>query len=158
LIIVGIDPGLDGGIVAIDKGTQKILYHKIMPTIPGKRREYDVPSVVRIFEEIKQLSSEMMVHLEKSGKFSKGTLAIASTSFCSGMLQGVLTSLRIPYKLVRPQEWQKQVLKGLSGDTKQASILWATRKYPEFDFRRSERCRTPYDGLCDALGLAHYTS
>ena len=170
MIVVGVDPGLDGAIVAVQEGTEHILASWIMPTFKGKRREYDVQRVVSIFQELKDTadrgSFEELVHtagarriivnVEAPGKFSKGTLAVASTNFCAGMLQGVLTSLKLPFRLVRAKDWQKQILRGYGQDTKQASILWATRKYPEHDFRRSERSKTPHDGLCDALGLAHY--
>ena len=63
----------------------------------------------------------------------------------------------IPYQLVRPQKWQKQLFQGMIvKDTKIASAEWCKRKYPKYDFRRTQRCKIPHDGKTDSCCIANY--
>lgn len=89
-----------------------------------------------------------------------------------GFLIGVLTSLKIPYTLVRPQVWQKAVWistdriygtkKDKNGEVvkkvspKPTSIRAASRLFPNVSLKRTERCRVPSDGKADALLIALY--
>lgn len=89
-----------------------------------------------------------------------------------GFLQGILVALQIPYTLVTPRKWQKEmwiakdmvytVRKDKHGDDKRqvapkpTSINAATRLFPTTDLRKSDRARNPHDGKCDALLIALY--
>ena len=84
-----------------------------------------------------------------------------------GFLIGVLVALQIPYTLVSPQVWQREVW--IASDKvyttkdgkkkvqpKATSINAATRLFPTVDLRKSERSKTPHDGKCDSLLIATY--
>jgi len=74
-----------------------------------------------------------------------------------GYLESMLKLLRMPYVEVRPQEWKKEVLKGIDWvGNKSASIAFCKQRYPEVSLLRSSRCTRPCDGLSDALCLAEY--
>ena len=89
-----------------------------------------------------------------------------------GFLQGILVALQIPYTLVTPRKWQKEmwiakdmvytVRKDKHGEDKRqvapkpTSINAATRLFPTTDLRKSDRARNPHDGKCDALLIALY--
>ena len=89
-----------------------------------------------------------------------------------GFLQGLLVAHQIPYTLVTPRKWQKEmwiakdmvftVRKDKHGEDKRqvapkpTSINAATRLFPTTDLRKSDRARNPHDGKCDALLIALY--
>lgn len=70
-----------------------------------------------------------------------------------GFIQGVLRAYGIPYELVRPQRWKKEF--GITSD-KNTSIAVAQRLFPAVDFRRTDRCRKPDDGMAEAALMALY--
>lgn len=89
-----------------------------------------------------------------------------------GFLHGLLVAFKIPYTLVTPRKWQKEMwiaadhvettIKDKKGDPKRivlpkpTSINAATRLFPSVDLRKSERSKTPHDGKCDSLLIALY--
>lgn len=70
-----------------------------------------------------------------------------------GWIQGVLTTLRIPFELVRPQRWKKEF--GVTGD-KNTSIAVCKRLFPGINLLPSARCRKEHDGMAEALLMAEY--
>jgi len=158
MIFVGIDGGLNGAIVAINE-TGNILVRKTMPIVKGKgRSEYDIPEIIKIFKELKATNVELIAGLEKaqvSPIISKNSAF--SMGYCNGMFQGILSALNISYMVFRAIDWQKDILQGINGtDTKQRSIMWCKRRYPEQDWRATSRSINDHDGLCDATGIANY--
>ncbi len=163
MVYIGIDNGLDGGIVVLDKHNN-ILLKQTMPTIKGKgsKREYDIVEIVKVLNHCKQLAEEhgspANVVLEKAFVIPiSGKKALFTTGLCYGMFQGILSSLKLPYEVVAPKSWQKEIFLGMMGkDAKQKSIVWCKRKFPETDWRATERCKKDHDGLCDATCMAYY--
>jgi len=162
-LFIGIDNGLNGAIVAIDD-LQRIVYKGTIPILKlGKKKEYDIRAITYILDNIPDAHARVQgtqVHavVEKALIIPvSGRLSLFSTGFCNGMMQGILSALGISYEVVAPKEWQKEVLKGMNTkDTKQASIMWCKRKYPEEDFTATERSTKDHDGICDALCMATY--
>lgn len=161
-VYVGVDNGLNGAIVGMMNG--KIILKTIMPTTKtsstrGKvKNEYNIPEIAKIFRDLKEEHSEIVVALEKALIIPiSGRQSIASTSLCFGMMRGILTSLKIPYNIINPKVWQKRVLVGMDRrDTKIASANYCANLFPEEDFTKSERARIIHDGLTDALCMAKY--
>ncbi len=74
--------------------------------------------------------------------------------YSRGIIEGLLTALRIPYQLVAPQAWQRVMHQGTpQGDTKVRSILAAQRLFPDVSLLRSAGSRKLDDGLADELLL-----
>lgn len=153
---VGIDPGKDGGIVSIDE-TGKILEKIKIPLIKGKgtKSEYDIPAVVDI---VRTTPVPSLFILEKSQPMPmSGISAQFHRGFSSGLWQGVLVSLGLPYEIIHPRTWQKVFFRDVNTeDTKQASIIVAKRLWPKEDWRKSERARNPDVGFTDAALLAEF--
>lgn len=104
----------------------------------------------------------------------------AESTFNFGWIKGFLTGLlvahKIPYTLVQPKEWQKEIwtnadmvvshkrvtrkdgkeINRKETDTKATSINAALRLFPSVDFRKSGRCRKIDDNKVDALLMAEY--
>ena len=158
-IFVGIDNGLNGGIVIIDDA-QVVLHKFVMPTIKVKgKKEYDVNEVVKIFCNLKsQYGSSIHVALEQAHvRPVSGKRACFTTGGGYYLMKGVLTSLGISYEIVPPKKWQKELLAGLGSDTKAASIMYCKQKFPHVDWTPTERSTKAHDGLCDACCLAVFS-
>src|SRR3990167_10804517 len=122
--IIGIDNGLDGGIVILGDSGLVVEKH-ITPVIGvvGKgKRAYDVPGMTRI---LRPYTENAKVFLEKSQPMpSQGVSSMFSIGYGFGLLQGILTALCIPFELVHPRTWQGEMFKGIDkSDTKRASAL-----------------------------------
>lgn len=106
------------------------------------------------------------------GSSAKATFAFGEIN---GLLKGLLVATGIPYQLVQPKIWQKEiwinqdmvveykkvVVKGVEQNrkdvnTKQTSFNAAKRLFPDIDLRKSERCKNLDDNKCDSLLLCEY--
>jgi len=155
-IFCGIDNGLSGGIamISINQAVVKLIP---MPVIKGKKTEYDIQAINQLFAEFTE-PSETYTILEKAHvRPISGKRACFMNGFGYGMMQGVLEGNSIGYEIVRPKDWQSEILKGINtGDTKKDSIMFCKRKFPNIDLTPTERSTKPSDGMADALCMAVY--
>ena len=155
-VYVGIDPGLDGAVVEIDG---KIVRAWVMPLIAGKKRQYNLRQIWSQLALLPEAygSQEVYAALEKGQAMPKqGVSSMFRFGFGCGLLQMALVAAGISYVVVRSQEWQKVICKGLSGDPKQRSIQAAGMQLPELELRKSEQAKGPHRGKADAACLALY--
>lgn len=161
MLFAGIDGGQNGAIVVIDNNNA-IIYKTIMPVIKSNeaRTEYDVSAIKNIFKNfvIEYGVENIVAGIEKVQITPiSGKNAVASMYFCYGLFQGVLSALGISYRVFRAKDWQKEILSGINGsDTKQRSIIFCKRKYPNESWKRTERCENDSDGLTDACCIANF--
>jgi hypothetical protein len=160
MIHIGIDPGIKGFICILSENADIIKFYKT-PIIGNKKKEYDIQGIANIFNDIldNHKDEKINVVLEKPTIIPiSGSKSISSTFFCSGVFQGVLASLKIPYQIISAREWQKLVFKSMNyRDTKQASILFCVRKYPNIDFRATDRSKNRSDDKTDSCCMAYYS-
>ena len=161
---LGIDPGLDGAIVRIDR-FGKIVQKDIMPvhesviTKKGKKSKKREVDAWGLAEILRSHSDVTTAYLEKVGSMPQQ--GIAST-FKFGRYYGFcemgLAALQIPYTLITPQAWMKLMHQGISKehDAKTRSKMLMSRRYPSIDFRPTERSKKQHDGLVDAFLIAQY--
>jgi len=160
MIYIGIDNGLNGAIVGIDK-ERKVIYSFIMPVFKVKNKhEFNVWGIVKIFDQMIKIHGRenISVILEQAHvRPISGKRACFTTGFCFGMMQGILESLKIRYEIISPREWQSKMLRTTKkSDTKALAILLCQRNWPTEDWKASTRCKKPHDGLCDAGVMALY--
>lgn len=152
--ILGIDPGLSGGIARRD---QYGLLVEPMPIISVDGKSViDIPVLVRwirAHQPIRKAYVEKVAPMPKNG--SIGCFKLGDTF---GIIKGILATMEIPTQLVPPQAWQKTMLAGIEGTGrhKGRSCVAASRLFPETDFRASDRCRFPHDGMVEAALIADY--
>ena len=106
------------------------------------------------------------------GSSAKATFAFGEIN---GLLKGLLIATGIPYQLVQPKTWQKEIwinqdmvidykkviVKGVEQtrkevNTKQTSFNAAKRLFPSIDLRKSERCRNYDDNKVDSILICEY--
>ena len=147
---LGCDPGLDGGWAAI---TPEGLVLRVMPAVAvGKRRQLDEQVIVHWLMQFPPASTR--VFIEAVGARPKqGVVAMFSFGAGWGLVRGICAGLGFPYELVRPQEWQGEMLKGQPEGSEYVVI---SRLWPNAEWRASERCQRAHDGLLDAALIAEY--
>jgi len=147
---IGVDPGLDGGWAAL---TSEGLELRVMPVVAvGKRRQLDEQVIVQWLARFPAASTRVFVEAV-GARPKQGVVAMFSFGTGWGLLRGICAGLGLPYELVRPQEWQGEVLKGQPPGSE---YLVASRLWPHAEWRASERCQKPHDGLVDAALIALY--
>lgn len=145
--VVGIDPGLSGGLAFLD-GTQASA--DPMPTIgKGKDRFLDVEE---LSNWIKFRAPELIV-LERVNAIPG---ASAGSSFKFGGVYwttySIATLLRRPLLQVTPKQWQDRILGGTSRD-KSVAMRVCRDLFPGCSI---EVNGSQHDGLSDALCIAEY--
>lgn len=152
MIYVGVDVGKDGAIVIIKQDGS--VYKKKFPMIGN---DYDIQELSTYFRAISQEECHMVI--EDVHAIAGGS-AKANWSFSRGkaILEVLATVHKIPFTMVKPKEWQKVVHQGIpkQAKAKDMTLMAVKRLYPDVDLRKNERCRTPDEGIYDALAMAHY--
>lgn len=159
MIYIGIDGGLNGGITAID--SDGFIESIVMPVIKGQKGNiYDIQQITEFFKKYKYLleCEKITVILEKAHSMPKqGVVSTFKIGECFGIMKGIIVALGLPYEVIAARTWQKAIFQGQTvKDTKQSSILFCKNKYPDIDWRASDRCRIDHDGKTDATCIAVY--
>ena len=156
-IIIGIDNGLNGALVALSDHPGPPINFAVMPTRgKSKGNEVDAAFVWNFIEQFWN-RDHLTVILETPGKHSPGAQALCSMWDSYGAIRGVLESRGIRHVRITPQAWQKVMLPGCAkGDTKPAALAKARQLWPGEDWLASPRCSKPHDGMIDAALIAEY--
>lgn len=150
-IILGIDPGLRGGLAFLDLAGRIDLFP--MPTIADK--DYDIQEIKSL---LKRFSPRLAVLEQQIALPGQGLTSTLQTGKGFGILLGLLAGLEIPHQIVGAQVWQRKLFTGVKADldTKAKSEIIAKRLFPGADFKRSDRARVAADGLTDGACIAEY--
>ena len=100
--------------------------------------------------------------------FGSSAKATFQFGLCKGYLLGLLAANRIPYHLVQPKEWQKEMWTnadkvirykvdgGKMTDTKNTSINACKRIFPHLDLRKSSKSKKIDDNKVDSILMSEY--
>ncbi len=170
---IGIDPGASGFVSVIYPNGVKDFF---------SLKDNDKRELVDFFRTVQDQSGGDCVCCMEEVHAIFGSSAKATFSFgkTNGLLEGVLVTLGIPYHLVEPKTWQREIwisfdkeyttkpkkAKGeatVGGtktirriDTKKTSFNAGRRLFPDVDFRRGVRCKSDDDNKCDSLLICEY--
>ena len=152
--VVAIDPGKKGGIVGMHKQSGSIGVMEVMPLIGGK--EFDPTGFMFLLQKRPNI---VHVFVEKCQAYrGQGIVSAFNYARDYGIIIGILTALRLPYTLVKPQIWQKDIFIGTIDkiDPKVKAAQAAGRLFPNVSFLATERSKKPHDGLIDAALIAEW--
>ena len=153
-LTVGIDPGLRGGLAALDPAGAVVGLWP-MPVAGGEVHAAGLADLLRSLRCLDSHQDVGRVCLEKVSAMPKqGVSSTFRFGTGWGMVRGVCAALAIPVVLVPPTVWKKQVLLGLPHD-KAGAVQFCASRWPTADLVLPG-CRVPHDGLADALCLADY--
>ena len=163
---IGIDPGSKGFItIRHEDGTFKY--------IPIEGCDFHMLALeLMMLKETKDTFAIMEEVHAIFGSSAKATFAFGEIN---GMLKGLLIATGIPYQLIQPKQWQKEIwinqdmvidykkvmVKGIEQtrkevNTKQTSYNAAKRLFPSVDLRKTERCKNFDDNKVDSLLICEY--
>lgn len=154
--ILGIDPGLSGGIAVIDECFQLVDCFRMPVKDIGGKNKVDAGA---LFARLSQFKIDLAV-LELVGT-RPGEGAVGAFSFGDGYgaVRAVLECLGVPYRLERPQAWRGgQSLTGLS---KEQIAEIAFEVFQADEIYRGKRLKKDgtrgcNDGISDALMIAKF--
>ena len=154
-MIIGVDNGLSGGLVAISEHTGAVIDKTIMPTLHRlKKREVDTR---KVYEWVMSLESDFLMAIEEPLHHAKSSQAVRSMALSFGKLLGLAESRQWNVKCVSVHKWQKVMLGRVpKGKTKEVALMVADKLAPEECWLKSKRASKPHDGLIDAFLIARY--
>lgn len=174
----GIDPGKNGALAIIDEdGT--VLDILMIPKI-GKTEEVDKRELVNLFADLTAKYKGELKHIVMENVHAIHGSAATSTFTFGGLVWSeeiLLIVCEIPYTLVTPKDWQKEMWQGIvplrkAGKkcektgvikkgpilTKETSLIAIKRLFPKLILTdpTKPKARVPHDGIVDAVLLAEY--
>ncbi len=152
MLIVGVDPGIRGGISGLD--TEKNLLWSIeTPTIipdpKTKKHEYDINRIAALLKTCQpDLICLEIVHSMPS----QGVSSMFTFGKGFGILLGIIGTLGIPLKMVTPRAWKKSLAITADKQTSRdkATEIFGTCK----DFWKLKK----HDGLAESALLAYFAA
>jgi crossover junction endodeoxyribonuclease RuvC len=153
MIIIGIDPGINGAISIIEN--KKVLEVYDTPTmIDGKKNKRQINSaqVTNIIKEILNKDKEVIVVVEQVNAMpGQGVTSMFNFGQSFGVIKGICAALGLPIYFVRPSKWKKYF--NLIKTNKDASRTKVIEVYPEIS---SKLHRKKDSNRADAILIALY--
>ena len=153
MIIIGIDPGINGAISIIEN--KKIIEVYDTPTmIDGKKnkRQINGAQVTNIFKERLNGEKEVVVVVEQVNAMpGQGVTSMFNFGQSFGVIKGICAALNLPIYFVRPTKWKKHF--NLIKTNKDASRTKVIEVYPEIS---SKLHRKKDSNRADAILIALY--
>ena len=150
-LTIGIDGGINGGIVALDNNGD--VKHSIVMPIT-KEGQLDIGMLKQLFSITFNIPNLVVYFEQAAPRAVSGKRQCFKTGMMYGQMIGLLEGLGIRYVIVGPQKWQKGILGETHGNSKALSIEYCTKRYPNENWYRTKRCKTVHNGLTDACCLA----
>ena len=139
MIIIGIDPGLSGGIAVLDNN--KVLDLFDMPVMAdGKKNKKQLNSALlaKLIKEKTSNSSESAVIVEQVNAMpGQGVTSMFNFGQTFGAIKGICATLELPIFFVRPSKWKKHF--ELINSSKDASRTKAIEMYPHLAEKLSKK-------------------
>jgi len=155
MILIGVDPGLDGAMAVLADGKVVFFDTPTINTKSGKRnkREYNIAEMAQRLRKLDDPDIKVLIAIEKIHAMPKqGVSSMFSMGFGFGIWQGILAAYQIPYTLVPPKIWKNKIV-GVGKD-KEASRLKAIQLFPKC----AEQLKRKKDhNRAEALLIAEYT-
>ena len=149
--VVGIDPGLTGGIAVISGATSTV----VIEAMPVAAHEVDF---VRLAFVLRSLNAEQNAHvfLERAQAFSKmGIVSAFNYGASYWGIRAICATLKIPYTLVAPAKWHRALIVGKDGSPKDRALRTCLQLFPDVDLiiGKGKKC---HEGVVDALLVAEF--
>lgn len=157
MIYIGIDCGLNGAIVALDRDSRKIVSKMPMPVMHnGKRNEIDIAEFDKVFKS--WMHYRAVVIIEDTGGHAPSAAGLRSMTYSFAVAKTLATINHFPHHTVLARKWQSAFWTRPSGkyDTKAAALKVANQLWSTEDWRKTSRSKIPFDGFVDGALLAEY--
>lgn len=152
LWVIGIDPGLSGYLVRL-RGPQ-VQWAPMPVTRYDRVRTIDYRGVKNLLCDWKPSAHAF---LERVHPYAMSAQSAFSFGAGFAMVEVALRELEIPYTMVEPSKWMREMHQGVPANLKPKakSLIALERRFPQFRSRVPANSKgVPYDGAVDALLLA----
>lgn len=152
-VVLGIDPGVNGAVAVLSADAPLVFD---IPTFwvrkgKGRRQVYDLPAFRTLLQSVKPDRIGNVLVEDVHAMPGQGVTSMFSMGYGVGVIHGLLTALNLPFELVTPQRWKKEMLAGFTAKDKKAAHIMAGRLFPDIDLgRRNDQ------GRSEALLIAEY--
>lgn len=155
-VVVGIDNGLKGGIVALHP-VSGILARAPLPLLKYDDKD-EVDSQAIIGWAKFWGGDDAIVCIEEPLRHTQSSQAMRSLALNFGRLYGASLMADLQTCRISVKQWQDFMLgkKIPAGKTKEFALRKAKELWPEESWLANRRCRTPHDGMIDAALIARY--
>mgnify|MGYP005990492633 FL=1 len=139
MIIIGIDPGLSGGIAILKDGKiKKIFDMPVMSEGKKNKRQINSAHLVQLIRENINENEETAVVVEKVNAMpGQGVTSMFNFGQTFGAIKGICAALSLPIYFVRPAKWKKHF--ELINSSKDASRTKAIEMYPTISDQLSKK-------------------
>lgn len=169
-MIVGIDNGLDGGIVALSPlaglapiakyrmPTRTIVYPARKSTKAKSTREVDSRRLVAILSEIEGPRDSITVYFEHCPFHADNAATMRSMAMSAGKILAVLEAMGFQQvRRILSFDWHPVILGKIpQGKTKGMAIAKANELWPDEEWFPSPKAGNLHDGAIDAALIAEY--
>lgn len=150
MIIIGIDPGCTGSIVALNADGS---FNDAMP-MPvfklGKKTRVNGTAIAAFLRNYGGMPVKAVI--EQVGAMpGNGVSSMFTFGHSAGVVEGVMHGMEIPYQMVTPQAWKKSA--GLIGSDKDAARTRCIQMYPGL---RVLDLKGKGQALADSILIARY--
>ena len=153
--IIGIDPGLSGGIAILEDNKVKMLFD--MPVMSdGKKNKRQLNSALLaqlIRDNIKNVEDTAIVVEQVNAMPGQGVTSMFNFGQTFGAIKGICAALELPIFFVRPAKWKKHF--ELINSSKDASRTKVIEMYPSIADKLSKKKDV---NKSDAILIARYYS
>lgn len=167
VLYIAADPGKEGALACIDQESRTIR-RMATPRI-GANGPVDLGEEYNFCKEIMDSMNPdkaVFVIEDVHALYGVSTSSTSSLMENKGQLEGLFFSISMQYPncsfhLIAPKQWQKtvwmhvdKVMESNKVNTKKTSLACAKRLWPGDMFLKNDKCRTPHDGIVDAMLIA----
>lgn len=164
MYVLGIDPGLSGGLCVVNEGG--IVEVIRMPTCKRPNRKGNYIDLEKIYEFISKYTLDSIFVERQFILRSQGMSSGSKTMYQSGLLYGICYPISNDLNEINAKDWQKEIFDRVDEDkiveynysnqTKLKAIAYVEQTYNSQYLFYSKRQTKPSDGLADAICIASY--
>jgi len=137
--IIGIDPGLSGGIAVLKNNSIKKLYDMpVMPEGKKNKRQLNSAQLAKLIKDNIDKNEEVVIVVEQVNAMpGQGVTSMFNFGQTFGAIKGISAALELPIFFVRPAKWKKHF--ELINSSKDASRTKAIEMYPSVSDELSKK-------------------
>ena len=158
MLTVGIDPGQQGAVVALDS-VGSLWYWRIPLTVSKDLDHFALRGILAQAKALKHTSEPIHVYLERAMALAMGSSSALSYGRHFASIELAVTYEELPVTYVLPKEWNKVMFEGTSADLKPKvrAVIAVERLFPMLiDRIPKNKNGKLHEGIVDALLLAGY--
>ena len=141
MIIIGIDPGLNGAIAVLKNNKVLDIFDvPVMPEGKKNKRQLNSAQLAKLLKDIIYEKDDVMVVVENvSAMPGQGVTSMFNFGQTFGAIKGICAAMSLPIFFVRPAKWKKHF--DLINSSKDASRTKAIEMYPLISDKLSKKKR-----------------